>query len=221
MTAIICGKCKRRHSSIQEVRNCYWPPAPVYTPAATRLATAKQIAFIGKLGGDKVYASTLSVEAASDYIKTLKKQENRPAMITKIPIPMLQTVPDGRYATRMDSDQPYKFFRISRPKSGNYKGCIKVQTQHSEAYQLMMVVRPSGSVEVYDLRAEEELLLVLVDPSGAGIAYGEELGHCMRCGRELTDERSRWYGIGPECEKSNQHIIDLVDDRKGSFRLGV
>lgn len=29
--------------------------------------------------------------------------------------------------------------------------------------------------------------------------YGQELGHCGRCGRTLTNEASRYLGIGPEC----------------------
>jgi hypothetical protein len=30
------------------------------------------------------------------------------------------------------------------------------------------------------------------------------VGHCRRCGRELTDPKSIKKGIGPECEKNEQ-----------------
>jgi hypothetical protein len=33
----------------------------------------------------------------------------------------------------------------------------------------------------------------------SSIRYGLELGHCGRCGRELTNEASREAGIGPIC----------------------
>jgi len=31
--------------------------------------------------------------------------------------------------------------------------------------------------------------------------YGTELGECGVCGRTLTDEKSRAYGIGPVCRE--------------------
>jgi len=40
---------------------------------------------------------------------------------------------------------------------------------------------------------------IQVDPEGASVLYGRELGVCGRCGRTLTDEESRERGIGPVC----------------------
>jgi hypothetical protein len=59
-----------------------------------------------------------------------------------------------------------------------------------------------------------------VDPNGCALSYAEVLGHCCKCGKELTDPRSRWYGIGPDCEKRNANHIRLVDESKGVFVHG-
>jgi hypothetical protein len=139
---------------------------------------------------------------------------------TKIPLEMIHAIPDGYYASRQDSTRPLTFFRISRPKRGDFKGAIKVQTQHGPDLKLALTIYPGDRVYWSNMAVEDDLLLVVVDPNGTGIAYAEELQRCMRCNTELTDERSRWFGIGPECEKHWPHIIDLVTDRKGRFVPG-
>lgn len=231
--AIRCGRCGGRHCTVHEVKICYGmipqtvrimtSPNPVQVVTQPRVSE-RQIEYIFDLGGDTTYALTLTRKEASNYIDLLKRKAqmvnpytNANKLQTKVPIGLLLSTPDGRYAVRPDSDTPYTFFRISRPKSGLLKGTLKVQTQHSESYKLTMVVYSEERVVVYDTRRDEQLKLVLVDPNGAGIAYGRELGRCMRCGKELTDERSRWYSIGPECEKHAPHIIDIVNDSRGSF----
>lgn len=237
MGSITCGRCHNTHTSVQQVRDCY-AGITASVAAATapvkevRRITDPQMKFIKDLGGDLSRAYRMNTKQASDYITQLKKDRGKspvtqhPATtapnrrMTKVPIAMLQSVPDGRYAVRQDSNHPYTFFRISRPKTGKYSGSLKIQTQHGEDYDLMMSVWPSGSVTVYDKRWEDDLLLVCVDPNGAGIAYGHEIGRCMRCGKELTDERSRYYGIGPECEKIRPDIIALVNAEKGVFQFG-
>lgn len=136
------------------------------------------------------------------------------------PIEMIKSMRDGRYAVRPDSSTPYTFVRVSRPKSGRMKGALKIQTQHSEAYKDCIVIWPSGRVSVYDRRVDSSLLLIVVDPVTATRAYGQELGRCCRCGRELTDERSRYYGIGPECEEHWPEIINTVDEERGAYYPG-
>ena len=39
------------------------------------------------------------------------------------------------------------------------------------------------------------------DILAAAALFGQELQHCGRCGRELTDETSRLVGIGPKCRE--------------------
>ena len=191
--------------------------------------TKRQLDYIKDLGGDMYKARSLSKNKASEYIDELKrKRYNQPTaqpdpwsapnrQTTVIPMEFLTKIDSGYYAARQDSNFPYSFFRISRPKSGKFKDVLKIQTQHGPDYKLMMVVYPSGQVRVYNKVPEQDLLLVAVDPKGAAIQYAEEIGRCMRCNTELTDERSRWYGIGPECEKYWEWAIPQVEERKGPF----
>jgi len=193
-------------------------------------ATKRQLDYIKDLGGDMYRARGMSKARASEYIDELKKGPkpvtttdpmNAPnRQTTIVPMEFLLKLSDGYYAARQDANYPYSFFRISRPKSGKYKDVFKVQTQHGDDLRLMLVVWPSGQVRVYNKVPEQDLLLVAVDPNGASMAYAEEIGNCMRCNKDLTDERSRFYGIGPECEKYWPHIIPLVEERKGPFVFG-
>lgn len=123
---------------------------------------------------------------------------------------------EGRYAVRADSSQPYIFLRHVRPKTGKKKGCLVFQTQHSEVFKDRLTIYPSGKAFCPEPRKiDQALLLACVDPITSMRAYARELGVCGRCGRKLTDERSRWYGIGPECEESWPDLIDEVDEENG------
>jgi hypothetical protein len=48
------------------------------------------------------------------------------------------------------------------------------------------------------------LTQVLHDPVRSMARYGQMVGECGRCGRRLTDDKSRRDGIGPECRKVRQ-----------------
>ena len=244
---IHCGHCGFTHPTVADVRKCAAGPARPSTGNVTapRPVSERQLDYIRKLHGDATYASKLTVEQASAYIKRLKRNKGngvttrepavsqtastpaappppaprRPKIELKVPKPMLESVPDGYYAVQLDATKPTIFFRVSRPKSGRFKGALKVQTQHSENYELYAVIWPSGQVSAYESRWQDELTILAIDYNSASISYGQKIGRCMRCNKELTDERSRWYGIGPECEQVWPHIINLVNDKKGVFQL--
>jgi hypothetical protein len=42
---------------------------------------------------------------------------------------------------------------------------------------------------------------ILEDPVAAGRRFADLKTRCCNCGRKLTDEKSKVYGIGPECRK--------------------
>jgi hypothetical protein len=212
-------------------------PATPYHLLKTMGATPEQIGYINDLSNaeEAWRARLLTSTGASHRITQLRKEqraarhkmieENSPktqpspyqGMKLNIPVPMIQALTDGYYAAQQDDDHKTMFFRVSRLKAGVDKGMIKVQTRHGDTLKTMLRIFPDGKVFVHDKRAETELLLVCVDPNGAMIDYAQKLGQCCRCGKSLTDERSRWYGIGPECEMHLPHIIALVADRKGHF----
>lgn len=134
----------------------------------------------------------------------------------EIIVPLLANVKEGYYAAEL-GDGGYndlRFFRISRPKKGNYAGNVKIQWQLADSWELAMLVRPSGTYwepRSLPFSMVDYLLNIVVDASGCARRYAKEIDKCCRCNTTLTDERSRHYGIGPECEKYWPHIINLVD----------
>lgn len=250
MPSIRCSAngVRHTHDSVDAVRSCQAgriatpapggtpPPAPFrhgpVTPLKrvihkTAAPTPEQVDYLVKLGANRRDVTALTREAASrmiDRYKSERKNVTTPTQQAKpdtiVPIALLEQVRDGRYAVRPDAEAEWCFFRVSRPKNGRLKGCLKVQTQHGEELYDRLTVYPSGHVWIgpsgYKWTrndVDNRLLLVVVDQNQAAIDYGREIGRCCRCGKELTDERSRHYGIGPECEKVWPHIIDLVDEQ--------
>lgn len=96
-------------------------------------------------------------------------------------------VPKGRYALRGDDDI-VRFYqvKISQKTHRPY-----VMQQLSD--DLIPVRWNNGGHAVYAQIGEDVL--------GAARLYGQELGRCSVCGRTLTNEESRAYGVGPECRK--------------------
>jgi len=95
-------------------------------------------------------------------------------------------VADGRYA--VEDDGTLRFFKV---KNGRKPGYVFLDIQASDDWHAIRNVT----------RIRTILDLIAVDQLSAARRYGMELGKCSRCGRTLTDETSRAYGIGPECRK--------------------
>jgi hypothetical protein len=104
------------------------------------------------------------------------------------PVQPIPDVPAGRYAIRA-TDGVVRFYVVDRPTEGKWVGRTFVSRQASD--------------ELFPIRDRAErtrvLSAILVDPRGASVLYGRELGRCGVCGRTLTDEASRAAGIGPVC----------------------
>ena len=197
VTRIKCGHCHGYHASKREIWFCVSGPRAMVPPVA---ANTRQLA--------------AGFEPDYDPWKQLTT-----------PKEMILNIKEGRYAVRPDSNVPLTFIRISRPKTGKKRGCLVVQTQHSDWYADKLVFNPeTGRLFIAPHKAKEidmPLMLVAVDPVTGMRKYAEELGVCGRCGRQLTDERSRYYGIGPECEKHVPELISVVDEEKGQYRPGL
>lgn len=93
-------------------------------------------------------------------------------------------VADGRYA--VEHEGVLKFFKL---KNGRKAGFVFLDVQASDDWH--PIRNPK--------RIDEILALIAADELTAARRYGQELGKCSRCGRTLTDETSRAYGIGPDC----------------------
>lgn len=93
-------------------------------------------------------------------------------------------VADGRYA--VEHEGTLKFYKV---KNGRKAGFVFLDVQASDDWHSIRTPR----------RIDEILALIAADELTAARRYGMELGRCSRCGRTLTDETSRAYGIGPDC----------------------
>lgn len=95
----------------------------------------------------------------------------------------------GRYAIR--DEGIVKFYTVDRPTEGRWAGRVFVKRQVSDDLIPLKTWRTTNEV----------LDKIAVDPQGAMLLYGEELGVCGICGRTLTNEESRRDKIGPICRQ--------------------
>jgi hypothetical protein len=99
---------------------------------------------------------------------------------------------DGYYAVRgvEGHKNETSFYRLRSPKQGNWVGCqfLDQVVGHGKRYPV------KG-----DARAKIVALINEQGPIECRKLYGQEIGACGRCGRELTDDTSRRFGIGPDC----------------------
>lgn len=227
--------CGHIHNTVNEARECVFQPKVEYKDRPGTMSR-KQRDYLTNLGATSLdliqNGEVLSMNQASKLIETLIKrdQESRKVAPNNEPTPlqkklafvkgMLDQVKDGYFAVQRDETEPLSFVRISTPKTGRYKGGRKIQTQHSEELILRAMLWPSGRWSTYIGFNVEQLLLVIADSEYAAITYGREIGRCCRCNAVLTDERSRFYSIGPECEKHWPHILDRVEAERGAYMPG-
>lgn len=127
---------------------------------------------------------------------------------------MLLATKDGRFAVRPDDDSEWKFLRLSRPRKGSAAGYLKIQTLHSERWMSAVDIHTEipTNLHVHNKAIVPALMLVAIDPATGILNFARELDVCGCCGKQLTDDRSRYYGIGPECEKKWPEMITNADE---------
>ena len=130
-------------------------------------------------------------------------------------LPLLDMIPDGYYAIDLGDGSPIKYLRLDLVTHGRKKGARKVQTIHGDSLSDAWIKWPSGKVSVYWSGIEDLILALMSDHMSALRRYGATIGRCCRCNKRLTDERSRHYSIGPECEKYMPEVIHQVDLENG------
>lgn len=207
-----------------------WRMRPISVPQMNFIRSLE--ARTGQLVGD---VSRWNQGQASDTINELKKltaaakpiQESRRVMPDILPRHMLDMLKDGRYALRNDADDAYIFLRISHPKSGRRAGSFKVQTQHSDELRDVLVIDENNNTMyarnslIKGMKIADILVSLIPEQHKAAVLYGQRLEQCCRCGRKLTDSRSRYYGIGSECETVWPWVLDQVNEDKGEYMVGA
>ncbi|AKF14614.1 hypothetical protein AVJ28_gp45 [Mycobacterium phage Baee] len=128
-----------------------------------------------------------------DWLKSLPREVNvrideqryEPAATTEVPA--------GRYAVETEdgATNALAFYKVDRPTEGRWAGYVFVKLMLSDDEQRL------------SQKASKAILqkIAAVGPAEASARYGHEIGECGVCGRTLTNDESRAYGIGPDCRK--------------------
>lgn len=193
LTGIKCGHCPGRHQTAGQVLDC------------SR----------GRNGRGQFNTVRNSMQPQDQPVV---RSTPRPPQINDQLTNMLLATKDGRYAVRLDTNEPYKFLRLSRPTKGRSKDFLKIQSQHSDMLAIVAMIHVSGRASsryLHDARYLPALRLLVCDPVTAMIEYGRRKGKCGRCGKTLTDDRSRFYAIGPECEKFRPDVLRRIESLFG------
>lgn len=178
--------------------------------------TDKQVRYIKFLANTRIMTADVkerllqALDRGMDFVQTdrtikwLLSQPEFPSRQPAAPVearPQIQTqesyghrdqlpdVKEGRYA--VENDGVLKFYRVDRPADGKWAGRTFVSVQASDDFH---------PIKAWDSKVQI-LNLIAADPKEAMLRYGKELGKCGHCGRTLTNEESRQYGIGPICRE--------------------
>lgn len=218
--SVKCGSCKGNHENVADVRNCYagqraqesvaqqadwtrknysadWHAErglsrdPFATKAERRqasvdirqLPTDNQIKYIKDLRSQKGLDPLAFSGTRQQASREIDRLKGLPAVDK--PVQTRQghpAVEDGRYA--VEHDGVVKFYKIH---NGYRKVFVEVYASDAR----------------YPVTSWESRKLILKaiakDPQEAMLRFGREIGSCGHCGRTLTDEESRAYGVGPIC----------------------
>lgn len=106
--------------------------------------------------------------------------------------------PAGRYAILVDPEgnqEDITFLKVDNPTEGRWAGYVFLKRVVSD--------------EQYPIRGQsltEELVNTIIRQGWKDclLRYGQKIGRCGHCGRTLTNEESRAYGIGPVCRRDPQ-----------------
>lgn len=226
---MICGNCKRKGDFTRdEVRDCFDgdPDAHTRVSAPVGQTNLQAVPPYQPPPQQRPFSTFQHMQPAEThsneerFVDRYQSHKKLPVPPYKWPVELLEKVPDGYYAARLDDNDPYEFYRVSRPKKNKYAGCIKIQTQHGENWKILAVRWRDGNLWMLPYergRFEEPFLMVLADHKHCQKLYAEKSDHCGRCNKALTDDRSLYYGIGPECEKYMPEYFAMIDDEKGVY----
>lgn len=100
-------------------------------------------------------------------------------------------IEEGSYAITHPLDNTLHFYEVRKPTEGKWAGFVFLSELSGENH---IPMRDRGPRET--VYAE-----IAKDVVGALKLYGQKIGRCGHCNKQLTDEVSREFGIGPVCRK--------------------
>lgn len=100
-------------------------------------------------------------------------------------------IAQGYYAIVDPQDQVLKFYQVRVPSRGKWVG-----------YTFVSQVSGDNKFSVRARQEREKILgEIAKNPLESLKRYGQEIGECGHCRKQLTDAESRLFGIGPVCRK--------------------
>jgi hypothetical protein len=210
---IKCGNCKAQHGTVAEVRACYGQTGPVAIsrPATTApaaqvapaQATAKQVAFIERLVGERYEGGPTAIVPGHTYTLLERLFPVRTKAAASALIERLLAMPKAAPALASQATHPADKAPEGMHKIGD------------EIFKVQKAVHGSGHLYAKRLVAGEgygskarfvyapgvlkvlttDTLMTLDEAKAWGALYGT----CCVCGRTLTNEDSIEAGIGPVC----------------------
>lgn len=156
---------------------------------------------VGKAGG-RSKARRLSAKQIDALAKVkdreaqwAKEREERPSS----GLNLWEALPEGTvYAAADNAEGHTSFVRMDKVDSGKWAGWVFVKGQIGPDFLKVGSQRPDAE---YRGQWLDVIRNVIADVPAAIARYGQEIGRCGVCNRDLTNEASRRKGIGPDCER--------------------
>jgi len=164
--------------------------AAAAAPAAPAIRTNRYAGACEKCG-KRVQANAGSLDKINGRWVTAHLDGECPVDLDTKLTELIGDLPDGFYAVTyigLDADRTDLTFLGVRTRTDGRRHLVHVVGGHGET---------DGMSFEWCERAVAALRACELEQ--AAQVYGQELGHCGRCGRTLTNEASRHLGIGPEC----------------------
>lgn len=106
-----------------------------------------------------------------------------------LPPNMQGKIKQGYYAIVDPQDSVLKFFQVRVPEKGKWYG-----------YTFLSQVSGDNKLSVRDKNERTRIFAEIAkNPLEALKRFGQEIGQCGHCRKQLTDAESRLFGIGPIC----------------------
>lgn len=99
---------------------------------------------------------------------------------------------EGCYAIEHPTEKTTRFYEVKKPTQGKWAGFVFLSQLSGENH-----------IPIRD-KHERELVYgeIAKNPMDSLKRYGQQIGRCGHCRKQLTDETSREIGIGPVCRKA-------------------
>lgn len=196
-------------------------------PSVSNMLEASQV--IGEL------QSLSNVPQASRDLSTTvdkspaQEQEPEPEPVEdKIDMNVLRMIPDGRYAVTADDGKQTVFLKLATRTArvaSNPASYRDLRYKSSDSWLEFQRFYPTGHVtgrnSVHGSTAADLLVQVMMDKGGCADRYGERFQECVNCGRELTDDKSRYYRLGSDCIQHRLDVVEYIDATRGEYTPGA